>query len=422
MRIPGRLAACAELVNALLTSRIPADALLADYFRRRRFIGSKDKKCIGDFYYSLQRRYHWLQALLEGLGEAATGENLVIAMAAIDESLRSFRHEDLFDGSAYSLPALGSSEIKIFNQARIAKYEDYPDTPPWLKLKLQTAFMDNYQAEITELGQEAPLDLRVNTIKCSRDRLIKILADEHIKAMPLDISTAAVRLAERVPVHSLPAFKEGYFEVQDAGSQLISLFCAPTGGETVVDFCAGAGGKTLALAALMNNKGRIYALDVSEKRLLEAKKRLRRAGVSNAMVKSITGLGDVYLERLKAKADLVLVDAPCSGSGTWRRSPDLKIRLDESTLSEVKEKQKNILNAAAKLVKPGGRLAYVTCSILPEENEAQVQEFLDKNQNFSISPVSAPPEFTESGFLKLSPCKSGTDGFFMCVVERNYDS
>jgi 16S rRNA (cytosine967-C5)-methyltransferase len=275
------------------------------------------------------------------------------------------------------------------------------------------------------LDQEAPLDLRLNL---AQGQGVAHLRDElslaGIAAQPIDWLPEGLRCQGRPAVQGLGAFKQGHFEVQDAGSQLLARLCAPQRGQTVVDFCAGAGGKTLALGALMRNSGRIYALDTSSSRLARLKPRLARSGLSNVWAIAISGLNDLRIKRLRAKADLVLVDAPCTGLGTLRRNPDLKWRQTSQGLGDLLSLQASILRAASTLVKPGGRLVYATCSLKREENEGQVETFLKAYPEFSmdsaerillrqgISPQSQALWFGEQGELRLWPHRSDTDGFF----------
>ena len=259
------------------------------------------------------------------------------------------------------------------------------------------------------MNKPATVDLRVNQLKASVDDVVRILTEDGYDAKPTDISPLGVRVHGARISKSHKIITDGIADIQDEGSQIIALECNPQSNEVVVDMCAGAGGKTLALASLMNNKGRIYATDVKEKRIERAKLRLRHANVSNTHCNLLTGK---WLKRHKDVADLVLVDAPCSGSGTWRRNPDMIARLTEQTIIEVVEKQKEILDSAKDLVKIGGRLVYATCSVFMEENEDQVEWFLKNNTNFEI----LRPTFVNPGgdFIKMSPYKTQTDGFF-CV-------
>ncbi|MBM3618610.1 MAG: RsmB/NOP family class I SAM-dependent RNA methyltransferase, partial [Alphaproteobacteria bacterium] len=281
-------------------------------------------------------------------------------------------------------------------------------------------------AEIDALGTEASLDMRVNTLKTTREALIKSLKEEGFDPSPTPYSPWGVRLAKRGAIFNTKAFREGWFEVQDEGSQLIAFACNAKAGEKVIDFCAGAGGKTLALSAMMQNKGRVLAWDTSATRLEQIVKRIRRAGADNIQRHAIESESDAFIKRHKGSADVVLIDAPCSGSGTWRRNPDLKWRFAQQDLDEVTAIQTRVLASAARLVKPGGRLVYATCSLFNEENKKQVEQFLSRNPDFR---VATPAEIwnNEYGFngleaqdtLQLSPLRSNTDGFYAAVLVKN---
>lgn len=297
------------------------------------------------------------------------------------------------------------------------------DLPDWLHERLE-AHLGAAETEklAAALNEQAPLDLRVNVLKGDRKAIMKRLAEEGINAQEGHLSPLAIRLPEKLNLTRLSLFKEGLVEIQDEGSQLLGMLLAPRRGEMVMDFCAGAGGKTLLLGALMRNTGRVYAADISEKRLAKLKPRLERSGLANIFPMQIASEHDAKLKRFAGKMDRVLVDAPCSGLGTLRRSPDLKWRQTPETITNYAEKQKSILKAAASLVKPGGRLVYATCSLLTEENEAVVDDFLSGHPEFSVIPVGTELKRTgwkeEGEYLSLLPHKHGTDGFYAALLER----
>ena len=290
--------------------------------------------------------------------------------------------------------------------------------------RLGAAYGDAERAALAQgLLAAAPLDLRVNPLKTTRDAARAALAAAGIDAKPTAHSPLGLRVAGRPAINEHPLYLDGALEVQDEGSQLVGLLLAPKRNDMVVDFCAGAGGKTLLLGALMRSQGRLYAFDVSEKRLANLKPRLARSGLSNVHPQLIAHERDAKVKRLAAKIDRVLVDAPCTGFGTLRRNPDLKWRQTERDLAELVVKQQTILRAAATLVKPGGRLVYATCSVLPDENEAQVATFLAEHPGFAA--VDAAAELARAGValdtgptLRLVPHRHGCDGFFAAVVER----
>jgi 16S rRNA (cytosine967-C5)-methyltransferase len=275
------------------------------------------------------------------------------------------------------------------------------------------------------LNEQATTDLRVNTLKTTRETLQAELAKEEFFSTPGVLSPVCLRLDKRGPIFTSPLFKAGHFEVQDEGSQVVAMMVDAQPGQRVIDFCAGAGGKTLAIAAAMKNKGRILAWDTSEKRLKQIVPRLRRAGVDTVQTHVIESENDAFIKRHKQTADRVLVDAPCSGSGTWRRNPDLKWRFNRKDLDEVLAVQQSILQSASRLVKPGGRLIYATCSILLDENEHQITQFLKSVNNFRVvcaqkiwDKNSTCGENETVSFLSLTPHEDGVDGFFAAVLER----
>jgi len=296
--------------------------------------------------------------------------------------------------------------------------------PKWLfdKLVAQNGEADTMQLA-DALNQPAPLDLRVNTIKANKDEVVAALATAPILCEPTPYAPLCLRVLKKPSLQNLPLFKSGAIEVQDEGSQILAQIVGAKRGEMVVDFCAGAGGKTLALGAIMRNTGRLYAFDVSDKRLTKLKPRLARSGLSNVHPVLIAHERDAKIKRLAGKIDRVLVDAPCSGLGTLRRNPDVKWRQSERAITELNEKQNAILAGAARLVKAGGRLVYVTCSLLDDENETVVAQFLAAHEDFALVPmrdVLAEQKIAlEMGdFLKLLPHKHQTDGFFAAVLER----
>jgi 16S rRNA (cytosine967-C5)-methyltransferase len=273
------------------------------------------------------------------------------------------------------------------------------------------------------LNQPAPLDLRVNMIKSNREAVMAELATAPIQCEATPYAATGIRLPKKPALQNLPLFKDGAIEVQDEGSQLLAQIVGAKRGEMIVDFCAGAGGKTLALGAIMKNTGRLYAFDIAEKRLAKLKPRLARSGLSNVHPVLIAHENDAKVKRLAGKIDRVLVDAPCSGLGTLRRNPDVKWRQNLQGLAELNVKQISILTGAARLVKPGGRLVYATCSLLDEENEAIVAQFLAAHEGFTLVPMSQvlaeqKIELEMQDYLKLYPHRHRTDGFFAAVLER----
>jgi 16S rRNA (cytosine967-C5)-methyltransferase len=299
------------------------------------------------------------------------------------------------------------------------------DLPDWLLPHLDRALGPALEREIAALNAPAPIDLRVNLLKADRASARRALAAEGVEAEPTRWSPLGLRLRARAPLSGLAAFKEGLFEVQDEGSQIAALLAGARPGMRVVDFCAGAGGKTLALAAQMGNRGKLVACDVSARRLERAAQRLRRAGAQNVERRVLTSERDKWVKRHKGSFDVVLVDAPCLGTGTWRRNPDAKWRMRPEDLAELVDRQAQILLSASRLARPGGRLVYVTCSLLREEDEDQAEAFLAAAPDFTPFSVERAWAETLGGnppdgepWLRLSPARQGTDGFFVAIFER----
>jgi 16S rRNA (cytosine967-C5)-methyltransferase len=298
------------------------------------------------------------------------------------------------------------------------------ELPEWLVKKMRASYSDEDILAIGQAMQQgAPLDIRVNTLLARRDEVLQQLRDQKIEAAATPYSPIGIRLKEKIPLNRDALFTEGKVEVQDEGSQLLGFLLAPRRNDMVVDFCAGAGGKTLMLSALMNSQGRLYAMDVSEKRLANLKPRLKRSGASNIQPTLIANENDLKVKRLAGKIDRVLVDAPCSGLGTLRRNPDLKFRQSPGSIEELTQKQAAILTSASRLLKKGGRLVYATCSILPEENQQIVQAFLAAHPDFVLKPAGEVLQqqkiaLDTGDYLELRPHLHGTDGFFAAVLER----
>lgn len=290
------------------------------------------------------------------------------------------------------------------------------EIPEWLYPLLKRRFGDNIKAELQAFLEKAPLDLRVNTLKTTRQEALENVIKAGLHVAPTPYSPLGLRCNERENVTQLKIFQEGLIEVQDEGSQLIVNLMELQPGQSVLDLCAGAGGKTLAMAARLENKGRIIATDTAGWRLKRTKERLKRAGAFNVELKEITGAQDKWFKRQKDRFDHVLVDAPCSGTGTWRRNPDQKWRITFSDIQELSSLQQSLLKAAASLVKPGGYLVYATCSLLCEENEDVVNAFLSEHPDFALKPCG----LEGVDFLSLSPLQNGTDGFFAAkLVKQN---
>ena len=395
--------------------RAPADAVLNQYFRQRRFIGSKDRGEISRVVYAVLRNEAALNWQLHQGGLPADPRGRVLAEAVLLGGAELEDMKALCDGQQYCPPRLSEPELGwIKKQARQPLLTDVmPPTvrhhfPEWLMARLESVFGDQLPDAMAALNEEASVDLRVNTLKTSRDELIRALQDAGLEPEPTPHSALGVRLHKRGALFATEAFRAGWFEMQDEGSQLVAALVQAKPGDKGVDFCAGAGGKTLALSAQMKNRGRILAWDTAGKRLGQMKPRLGRAGVSNVQARVLKSERDNVVKRHRDSADWVLLDVPCTGTGTWRRSPDLRRRTTPEALAEVQAHQRAILESAARLVKSGGRLIYATCSILPEENEQQVEAFLGDHDSF-----------TRIGDdLRLYPHTHGTDGFYGTVLQK----
>ena len=412
---PALFAHAEAVLGQLLRFDHPADAVVSRYFREHRQLGHADRAFVAETVFAVLRRGRSIEARCAG---QLSDRRRLLATLALG---RGWSQREL-------APVLKASEEEWLAAAKAMPESDLPpavrcDLPDWLYERLEQQFgVEETLALSRAMNQSAPLDLRVNTLKASRESVLEKLAADGIGAVPGALSPLAVRLRDKPALAKHPLFLEGAFEVQDEGSQLLGFLLEPKRGEMVVDFCAGAGGKTLLLGALMRNTGRLYAFDVSDKRLANLKPRLARSGLSNVHPARIEHERDQKIKRLSGKADRVLVDAPCSGLGTLRRNPDLKWRQSETSISELTSKQAAILDSAATLVRPGGRLVYATCSLLTAENDAIVAAFLERHPEFTLLPASTllarQGIAYEGDTLRLLPHKHNTDGFFAAALER----
>ena len=375
-----------DATTALLTeveaAARPVDAVTSGWFRNRRDLDEADRGAILETLYALLRHRARLGWMLARLGRADTVQNRLTLWLAgkLDDA---------------DMPETVRLEI-----------------PDWAEAPLRQRFGADFAAEMAATLLPPPLDLRVNPVKTSREAVLRELKGLGVVAEATRLSPLGIRIAERLSLTRLPGLKTGEIEIQDEGSQLVAGLVDARPGDRVVDFCAGAGGKTLALAAQMQNRGKVVACDVNEARLKRAAERLRRAGLHNVETRVLSSETDRWVKRHKAGFDRVLIDAPCSGTGTWRRNPDARWRAPDLGLAGLVALQGRILASAARLVRPGGRLVYATCSVLHEENEAKVAAFLAATPAFHLVPQPA------GDFLSLTPLQHGTDGFFGAVLER----
>jgi 16S rRNA (cytosine967-C5)-methyltransferase len=433
---PGaRLEAAIGLLDEIEQARAPADDIIANYFRRHRFAGAKDRAAMSQHIYAVLRRRAALDWWIERGGPALPRDarRRLLAALVLVEGWTPRAIDEACDGDRFR-PAPLTVVEKRFLEALPPEKIEHKDMPPdvrgnypaWLHSRLEAVFGRGLQREMAALCGTAALDLRVNGLKVDdREKARAALAREGVDAARTPLSPIGLRVFERVPLGTLKTFRDGFVEVQDEGSQLAALLADARPGMRVVDFCAGAGGKTLALAAAMENRGHLVACDIAARRLERATERLRRAGASIVQRVPLTSARDKWVKRHGRGFDRVFVDAPCTGTGTWRRNPDAKWRLRPEDLADLTALQAEILDSAQRLVKPGGRLVYVTCSLLAEENEQQVAHFLAGHPAFSLLPVGsvwravigteAP---AEGEMLRLTPARHGTDGFFVALIER----
>ena len=419
MKPGARLAAAVEILDDMAQHHRTAQVALADWGKSHRFAGSGDRASIGTLVYDVLRRKQSLAARMQDDSTRA----LVLAAAPRALGLSIASVADLADGSVHALSPLSEAERSGLDRELAA---DVPahiagDFPEWLEPSLARAFGDTAGTEGAALANRAPIDLRVNTLKADRERVLKALA--HYKAAATALSPIGVRIAapegaSKAPhVEAEAAHGKGWFEVQDEGSQIAAAIAAAGPRQQVLDLCAGSGGKTLAMAAAMQNTGQIIAYDRDKSQLRPIFERLKRAGVRN--VQTSTAGDEAAVLAHGARFDVVLVDAPCTGSGTWRRKPDAKWRLKPHNLAQRLEDQAAVLATASRLVKPGGRLVYVTCSVLPEENQDQIAAFVAANPQFSPLAFDLPGLSVPAGIVTLTPHQHGTDGFFVANLSKS---
>lgn len=427
---PGaRLQSAIGILNDIFLSGRPADRVFDTWARSNRYAGSKDRAAVSDLVFAVLRRRAELSAAV-GHDDARI---LAFAALMLLDGQEMDKVAALADGSRHVPDPLTEEEERALSDAVLPGEAVAPwirlNYPEWLQPELEEAFGPALESEMKALLERAPTDLRVNILKTTRDKAQSALAAENFVVEPTPWSPWGLRLTARGNVLGLASFRDGAVEIQDEGSQLACLLSGAKPGEQIVDLCAGGGGKSLALAAMMKNHGQIYACDTDARRLGGILPRVRRAGIRNLQTRAlgphVPGVADPDLAGLESRIDCVLVDAPCSGSGAWRRSPDARWRLTPELLAGYHAAQAEVLARGARLVRPGGRLIYVTCSLLPSENERQVETFLAGNGDFKTIPwVSCWPEglplppAPPSGWLRLTPATTGTDGFFVAVLGR----
>ena len=436
---PGaRIEAVIELCRLIDATARPADAVTDRYFRERRFMGSKDRRAVADATFAILRRrarLDWWIGHAGGDVEVAP-RGRAIANLLLFEETEAAELPLLFSGAGHCPAPLSAAET-AFAAALSEQPADHPHMPEPVALELPAWLEDPFRrqwgpalaAGMEALNAPAPVDLRVNTVKATREKAREVLAADGIETDPTPWSPLGLRAEGRPRLGSAEAFRRGLVEVQDEGAQVTALLTGAQPGMTVVDFCAGAGGKTLLLAAAMAEgsrvEGRLSACDTVPGRLKRMEGRLRRAGISGVKRRALDPENDSWMVGNQASVDRVLVDVPCSGTGTWRRHPEARWRLNAADVDGHARRQRKILAHAAGLVRRGGRLIYVTCSLLPAENHEQVSGFLDDHPDFGLVPAAEAWAETLGGrcpadgpTLTLSPATTGTDGFFAAVLER----
>ena len=423
MRDGGRLSAAIEIITDVETRHRPVKLALKAWGDASRFAGSKDRAWVSGLVLDVLRRRR-------SLGWRMGDDSARAATLCALHVLWNWPVERIAEAAADE--PHGPGPLTDAERAALVQPRDLADAPPsirgdypeWLQTSFARAFGHEAALEGAMLSERAPVDLRVNTLKTDAEQALKALAP--FDAQPTSVLPNALRMAAPDPaqrgasLEAIPAFSKGWFEVQDLASQIAAEAAGEIKGAQVLDLCAGGGGKTLALAAAMANKGQIYAYDSEARRLADTVRRSERAGVRNLQIRS-----PVYPDALKGldgKIDVVFIDAPCTGTGAWRRHPDTKWRLKPATLAQRMADQDAVLDLGTRFVKPGGRIVYVTCSVLPEEDEDRVAAFLERWMDFRVTPATANPHLasnlTAEGYLRLSPRSSATDGFFVAVLER----
>src|SRR6201996_1345421 len=426
-----RLSAAIELVDAIDKERVPAAKALKEWGTAHRYAGSGDRAAISGLLWDVLRR----RASSAWIMDDDTPRARALGMLKLERGLDVDAIAALGDGGRFAPEPRTEVERSALTSRTLDAAPSHiaGDYPEWLDSHLAQAFGDDRVAEATAMASRAPLDLRVNTLKAKREKVLGSTA--HLGTVPTPWSPIGLRIelgadARNPGIHAEEDFIKGAIEVRDEGSQLAALLSGAKPGEQVIDLCAGAGGKTLALAAQMQGKGRLIATDHDKRQLAPIHERLSRAGIHNCDVRSPKGEGDA-LSDIRASADLVMIDAPCTGTGTWRRHPDAKWRMRPGSLEVRLKDQIEVFDRAAALTKPGGRIAYITCSVLPPENGEQIRSFVGRHPEFSVVPpaqtatvlwdkaedFAAAALESPEGWL-MTPRRTGTDGFFVSVLKR----
>jgi len=435
-----RTQAVIELLGAvedsLARKGAAADAVLKSYFARRRYAGSKDRAAVSDALYRILRHRSRLAAGLEAAGAEATPRLMVLADLVMLAHNSNDEIAALFSGGKFAPEGLSDKEQALVQALRSVNPDHLPrharlEYPEWMEVMLEARFRQAFEGELAAMDERAPVTIRANVLKIDRDALRDRLDGEGIVTTHCRYALQGLVVVDGKGLTGTNAFKDGLFEVQDEGAQLAAVLADVQPSSQVLDLCAGAGGKTLALAAAMGRSGQLFAADVDARRLEELRRRAKRAGAHNVQPVLLTEEGEGRQQKLaplKERMDRVILDVPCTGTGTWRRNPELRWRFKPEDLDRITVLQARLLDEAADLVKPGGRIVYITCSLLPPENEDQIRGFLDRHDGFKCmeyelllpDAVSGLPASLASlpGALCMTPASHGTDGFFVAVLTR----
>jgi 16S rRNA (cytosine967-C5)-methyltransferase len=429
MKPSSRIQANIDILSAAHAARVPMDTQIGDYMRHRRYIGSKDRNEVVERAYNMMRAFARVSWWLTKLDTEDTPRNRVIVWLGIGEGCEAKRIKDLFDGSQYSPEPLNDEELAL--TAKLSgctlDHDDMPDDiraecPPEYLDHLQKYFGKGFQDEMAAMLHPATLDLRVNTFTAGMEKALKALEADSVEADKTPYSPWGLRCRSKAFLSRTKAFTKGWVEIQDEGSQMIAYLCGAKPGMQVIDYCAGAGGKTLALGAAMERKGRIVAMDNDARRLDKGRSRYKKASIADIVEvrPSEDENNRKWIKRQKEKFDIVLTDVPCTGTGTWRRNPDMRWRNYGPSLEELTVIQAEIMDKACGCVKPGGAFVYATCSLLPDENENQIAAFLERHPEFEIDAIDPELEIG-TPFMRLTPLRHKTDGFFAARLVKKIE-
>jgi len=433
-RVQSAIELIAEIETAMVAAALPADALISSYFRTRRYAGSKDRRSVIERVYSVLRQREALVWMLESVEATVDARNLMIASFVYTDAPL-----DLFAGSETHGPAVLTDEdsnmvarLSTLDLSTMPAYAK-ANLPAWAVPHFEARFGDKSAEEATAFNERASLDIRANNLRTTRTLIMPGLKEDKLELVNGRFAPTCMRSVNYVSLQNVPAYMDGYIEIQDEAAQIASLLVEAKPGQKVFDLCAGGGGKTLAMASVMRNQSELVATDTHARRLKDLTARADRSGVKNLTVHQLPLKGAErreWLEGYERTMDRVVLDVPCSGSGTWRRNPDQRWRLNDERLAELQSTQLGLLREGQELVKVGGRLVYMTCSLLAAENEEAIASFLAENTKFkalswskvwaTVAPDSDVPVSAalDDNYLQLTPAAHGTDGFFVAILER----